>query len=76
MIELTKILKEYYPDYLFEIKDSPIVIPGHKALYINKKYYAGDYTKMNNDINSFNALDSEEMIIKLVDSIIKGIEKK
>jgi len=69
-MNLANILNYNFPEHTFEARDSNRVTKGHKAVCIDGKFYGGDYTVMEEDINSYYALDVEKEIIKMFSHII------
>ena len=72
-LNLLKILSDHYPDHVFTKKyDEEKKI---EILFIDGKYYAGNYTIMSEDINSYYAMDSEKQIIEMIGVDIERFKK-
>lgn len=68
-LNLLNILSQKYPGIVFEKRYSNK--HGYKVLLINGRYH-GNYDVMDEDINSYYALDSLKMTIEMVGNYIKS----
>jgi len=65
--DIITILKEKFPDHIFEDRNGDLLLDG---------VFAGWTTVMNEDINSYLALDSEKLLIKMIGEEIERRKRR